>query len=76
MDFGTVLDEVRSWSAEARLRLVEEVWDGLLEEVPLPPLTDEVKALLDRRLEALDRNPDAVVSWDAVEARARERFRR
>jgi putative addiction module component (TIGR02574 family) len=76
MDFETVLTTVRSWSAEERLRLIEEVWDDLSEVDHPTELTDDLKALLDRRLEALETNPDAVVPWEVVEARALERFRK
>ncbi len=75
MDFKAVLAEVQSWPAEDRLRLIEEVWDGVSEEGPQPELNDDLKDFLDRRVEALDRNPDAVVPWEVVEARALERFR-
>jgi putative addiction module component (TIGR02574 family) len=76
MDFETVLTTVRSWPAEDRLRLIEEVWDDLSEEDYPTELTEDLKALLDRRLEALEKNPDAVVPWEVVEARALERFRK
>lgn len=76
MDLKTVLAEVQSWPAEDRLRLIEEVWDTFPEEGPEPELTQGVKDLLDRRLAALEKNPDAVVPWEQVEARARERFGR
>lgn len=74
MDLKAILAEVQTWPAEDRLRLLEEVWDGLSEKGA--ELSDDLKDLLDRRLEALDRNPEAVVSWEDVEARALERFRR
>ena len=75
MDLKAVLTEVQSWPAEDRLRLVEDVWDGLSNDGPELELTDDLKDLLGRRLEALDRNPDAVIPWEVVEARALERFR-
>ena len=76
MDLKSVLTEVQTWPAGDRLRLIEEVWDGLSDQESEPELSADLKALLDRRLEALDRNPDAVVPWAVVEARAMERFRR
>ena len=76
MDFETVLTAVRAWPTEERLRLIEEVWDDLPEEDHPTELTEDLKALLDRRLEALEKNPDAVVPWEIVEARALERFRK
>jgi putative addiction module component (TIGR02574 family) len=76
MDLKAVLTEVQTWPPGDRLRLIDEVWDGLSDEESEPELTGDLKDLLDRRLEALDRNPDAVVPWEVVEARALERFRR
>jgi putative addiction module component (TIGR02574 family) len=75
MDFKAVLTEIQAWPSEDRLRLIEEVWDGLPVEGAGPELPDDLKDLLDRRLDALDRDPNAV-PWEVVEARALERFRR
>jgi putative addiction module component (TIGR02574 family) len=74
MNLEAILAEVQTWPTADRLRLIEEVWDGLSDDAEEPELSDELKAELDRRLEVLDQNPDAVVPWEAVEARARERF--
>jgi putative addiction module component (TIGR02574 family) len=74
MDLKAVLTEVQSWPPEDRLRLIEEVWDGLPDEEY--EVTEELKDLLDRRLDALEKNPDAVVPWSVVEARALERFQK
>jgi putative addiction module component (TIGR02574 family) len=76
MDFETVLAVVRSWPTDERLRLIEEVWDDLSEEDHPSELTEDLEGVLDRRLEALEKNPDAVVPWEVVEERALERFRK
>jgi putative addiction module component (TIGR02574 family) len=76
MDLNTVLTEVQSWSAEDRLKLIEEVWGGLLIEVQGSEVSEELRNLLDRRIEALEQNPDAVIPWEVVEARALERFQK
>ena len=39
------------------------------------PLTDAEKALLDARLAAYEKDPDAGSSWEAVEARIRARLK-
>lgn len=75
MDLQSILSEVNSWPVEDRLRLVEEIWDrldsqGCSEEIP-----DELKSELDRRLDALDKNPEAATPWEVVEARTLQRFR-
>jgi putative addiction module component (TIGR02574 family) len=71
MDLKAVLTEVQSWPPEDRLRLIEEVWDGLSDDGYEPELTEELKALLDRRLAALDADPSNVMTWEQVKAYAR-----
>ena len=63
-------------SAGERLQLAEEIWDSLEAELPEFPLSDAQKQELDRRIAAPEANPDAVVPWEEVEARALARFRR
>ena len=76
MDYNAVLTAVLSLPTVERLRLMGDVWDDLSDEDHPSDLTEDLKALLDRRIEALESNPDAVVAWEAVEARALERFQR
>ena len=71
MDLESVLTEVGTWPVEDRLRLMEQVWDGLNEQQYEPELTDELKSKLDRRLDALEANPDDVVTWDEIRKFAR-----
>jgi len=75
MDLQTVLTTVDSWPVEDRIRLMEAIWDRLIDQGYEPELTQEMKAELDRRLDALDKKPEAVTPWEVVEARALERFR-
>ncbi len=75
MDYQAVLNEVESWPVDDRVRLVQDVWDGLADRGYEPELTAEIKAELDRRIEELDRNPAAGIHWEAVKARALERIR-
>ena len=71
MDLKTVLTTVESWPAEDRLRLIEEVWDGLSDEGYEPELADDLKALLDRRLADLDADPGNVLAWDEIKSYVR-----
>jgi putative addiction module component (TIGR02574 family) len=71
MDLKTVLTEVQSWPPEDRLRLIEEVWDGLTDEGQDPELTTELKDLLDHRLAALDADPGNVLTWGEIKAYVR-----
>lgn len=71
MTYQAVLTAVRSWPAEDRLRLLEELWDDLPDPAGEPELTDDLKALLDRRLAVLDASPGDVLSWEEIQAHAR-----
>jgi len=75
MDYQAVLNEVESWPVEDRIRLVRDVSDRLVDQDYEPELTEEMKAELDRRIEEMDRNPEAGIPWEVVKARALERFR-
>jgi len=75
MDLQTVLTTVESWPVEDRLQLMAAIWERLIDQGYKPELTQEMKAELDRRLDALDKNPETVTPWEVVEARALERFR-
>jgi hypothetical protein len=72
-----ILEELRKLPAderhEIRLELAELDGDGWLDDDD--PLTAEEKALLDARLAAYEREPDAGSSWEEVEARIRQRIK-
>ncbi|HVA46833.1 MAG TPA: addiction module protein [Pirellulales bacterium] len=72
MDMQAVYSEVNTRPVEDRLRLIDSIWDGLIEQGHEPSIDDEMKAELDRRCDELDRNPDDVVPWETVEARHRD----
>jgi putative addiction module component (TIGR02574 family) len=76
MDYQAVLKEVESWPIDDRIRLVQDVWDGLADQGYERELTDEMKAELDRRIEEMDHNPGAGVPWEEVKARVLGRLRR
>ncbi len=59
-------------SIEDRLTLVQEIWDSIAASSEQPPLTEDQKRLLDRRLAELDANPDNVLTWEQIKARVRE----
>jgi putative addiction module component (TIGR02574 family) len=59
-----------------RLQLLQEIWDSLAHDVEVLPLTEPQRQELDRRLAALDADPNRVVSWEEVEAQALARLRK
>ena len=76
MTLEMLLSEVDRWPVEDRVRLVQAVWDRLVDQGHEPDLNDELKAELDRRLEAHRLNPRAAIPWERVEAEALARLRR
>jgi len=76
MDYQSVLSEVKSWSVDDRLRLVQEVWEQLPEHIHGSDISDEMKAELDRRIEEMDRSPESGVPWEVVKANIVAQFQR
>lgn len=66
MDKAVILREIGSWSIEDRIQLVQEVWDQIADAGAEAPLTAAQEAELDRRLAALEANPEDVVTWETV----------
>ncbi len=64
--------DIRSLSAEERLRLVEELWDSLAETPDAVPLTPAQRAELDRRLDELERGDAEGIPWEEGLRRLRE----
>jgi putative addiction module component (TIGR02574 family) len=63
------LEDVLRLPVPERIRIVEAIWDSIVDTPEAVALTDAQKAELDRRLEALESNPDAGSSWAEVRAR-------
>ncbi len=59
---------------EIRLKLAELDGNDWIDDDD--PLTDDEKALLDARLAAYEKDPDAGSSWEEVESRIRARLTR
>jgi putative addiction module component (TIGR02574 family) len=76
VDLIAVLHEVGSWPVDDRIRLVQEVWDRLVDQGSEPELTESQAAELDRRLAAYAASPGDVVPWEEVKAQALARARR
>ena len=51
-----------------RVELIEALWESIAAEGYEPPLTATQAAELDRRLEAHNRDPNDIVSWDSIKA--------
>jgi putative addiction module component (TIGR02574 family) len=63
------LADILELPVEERVKLAQAIWDSVA-ELPDPyPLSDSERELIDRRLEAYRRNPDAVSPWPEVKER-------
>lgn len=71
MDPGTTLQAMGSWSFETQLEFVFQLWEQLAEEGWQPVPSEELAAELSRRLEAHEKDPENVRTWDQVMERVR-----
>jgi putative addiction module component (TIGR02574 family) len=65
--------DVLELPVQERLRLVEDIWNSIADAPEALELTSEDKRLLDERLEARQRNPNAGSPWEEVYARITSR---
>jgi putative addiction module component (TIGR02574 family) len=68
MDATTILREVSGWPAEEKMRLVETLWDQLLDSGFEPELTEAQKAELDRRIDAMEADPSRAIPLEEAKA--------
>jgi len=77
MSRAEIIEQLPKLSAEDRAaikaKLDELAGNGWLDDDE--PLTGEQRVLLDARLDAYEKNPDAGSSWEEVEARIRARLK-
>jgi putative addiction module component (TIGR02574 family) len=66
MNVAAALKEIESWSFDDQIELAQQLWDRIVDSGRQPELTEDQKAELDRRLEALEANPDDVISWESI----------
>lgn len=65
------VSDVMELTVAERIELVEDVWDTISEVPESVKLTQEQKQILDERLEAYHKNPDAGSPWEDVKKRIR-----
>ncbi len=54
-----------------RLQLVEDLWDSLVQEGAVMPVSDEQRDELRRRKERFLNHPESGLSWEQVKSQAR-----
>ena len=62
---------VASLSTDEKLLLIDALWNSIAAE-GLPPLSDEQRAELDRRMAAYEADPSSGRSWEQVRARCEQ----
>lgn len=60
------LQQLLNLSAAERLRLAEQLWNSVSDEIESSPLTAEERAFVDAQLAEYRANPDDTVSWESV----------
>ena len=55
--------QFRELSSDEKIRLVQELWNEIADEVSRIPLSESQRCLLDERLADEEQNPDDVESW-------------
>lgn len=73
MDLSQTLAEINALPIEDRLRLVHEIWDGIAAEKPVIEPSGAQRQELDRRIAALEANPDDLISRDELRRRLQKR---
>jgi putative addiction module component (TIGR02574 family) len=63
MSIDPIVSRFRKLSSGDKIRLVQEFWDEIAEEVAHMPLTESQRRLLDERIADEERNPDDVEPW-------------
>jgi len=63
MNIESIVSGFRELSPDEKIRLVQEFWDQIADDVQRSPLTDSQRRLLDERLADEERNPDDVEPW-------------
>lgn len=69
------LDELLALDVEARLALIQELWDSIVNEAQRGaelPLSNDERAELDQRLREDDEDPSSAIPWSNARARLRD----
>ena len=64
MSAQTITESFRKLSPTEKIRVLQELWDEVAEEVASEPLSESQKVLLDERIQQYVENPSDVEPWD------------
>ena len=74
MSATEVFAAAKALPLDKRIKLAQELWDGLAAVGHDPDLTPEQATELDRRLADFEKNPREGIPWEEVEADLNQRF--
>jgi putative addiction module component (TIGR02574 family) len=63
MSIDSIVSSFRELPPEDKIRLVQDLWDQIAQEIARMPLTESQRRLLDERLADEENNPDDVEPW-------------
>ena len=63
MTIDSIVSSFRQLPPEDKIRLVQDLWDQIAQEIARMPLTESQRRLLDERLADEDNKPDDVEPW-------------
>ena len=66
MSVEAIAESFRELSPAEKIRLLQELWDQIADEVASDPLTESQMRLLDERIQQHDENPADVEPWETA----------
>jgi putative addiction module component (TIGR02574 family) len=63
MSIDSIVSSFRKLPPEDKIRLVQDLWDQIAQEIARMPLAESQRRLLDERLADEENNPDDVEPW-------------
>jgi putative addiction module component (TIGR02574 family) len=69
-------DQLRELSVPERMELLDDVWASLIEQPDRVPVPEWHRQILDERIAAHERDPDAARPWDDVKSEIMSNLRK
>jgi putative addiction module component (TIGR02574 family) len=63
MSIDSIVSSFRELPSEDKIRLVQNLWDQIAQEIARMPLTESQRRLLDERLADEENNPGDIEPW-------------
>ena len=68
---STITSDYRKLSVAQRIELIGEIWDSVIADGWRPPLSEELKSELERRIAEDRADPDSAIPWEDVQRAVR-----